>query len=337
MAAISSKIQAIVDEATTVRTKRWKLTLRELNRLLQEAVDDCNLDDHGRIHVQRGRVKTRGRLADKVQRLISAGIIEPPETTADVENAIDDIVGTRIVCKTLRDIEIVDETIRSHCVGKKLQMAREPDDYLHNPKESGYRSIHYKLSVPVNDSEGESRLVCEVQVRTRMQDAWGELTHENSYKTGGVALPSLHVALARHLANMLHEVDELANTLAESTDEILAEMEQAQEKADSVPGTSRGGDDLLAAGETYLGWVVSSGPNYALVVVDDFRGLLGARAIRELLELDGFVAASKYLQPGDSLKVIVQEHTDERLILLPADRRELIDPEEAPTRPDTQD
>ena len=173
MAAISSKIQAIVDEATTVRTKRWKLTLRELNRLLQEAVDDCNLDDHGRIHVQRGRVKTRGRLADKVQRLISAGIIEPPETTEDVENAIDDIVGTRIVCKTLRDIEIVDETIRSHCVGKKLQMAREPDDYLHNPKESGYRSIHYKLSVPVNDSEGESRLVCEVQVRTRMQDAWG--------------------------------------------------------------------------------------------------------------------------------------------------------------------
>ncbi|MGH3425168.1 MAG: GTP pyrophosphokinase [Nocardioidaceae bacterium] len=325
MAAISSTIQAIVDETSAQRAKRWRLALKELNRLLQQAVDDCHLDDHGRIHVQPGRVKTRGRLADKVQRRVTEEGIDPPRTTDDVELIIDDIVGTRIVCKTLRDIEIVDEAIRSHC-GRKLKMAREPDDYLHHPKESGYRSLHHKLSVPVNDGGSWSRIVCEVQVRTRMQDAWGELTHENSYKTGGVALPNLHVALGRHLANMLHEVDELANTLAVATDELLADMEQAQERAPAVPGKSRSGSDFLAPGDTYLGWVVSSGRNYALVVVDEFRGLLGAWAIREALDLDGFVAASKYLQPGDSLKVVVQEHTDERLILLPADRRELVDP-----------
>lgn len=331
MAAISAQVQAIVDRAVVERARSWADALDELDGLLAAAIDECDLDDHSRVQLQPGRVKSAGRLADKVQRRIDAEGIEVPQTVEEVEAAIDDIVATRIVCKTLRDITLVDEAIRRYSArgDSGLALAREPDDYVTLPKASGYRSLHHKLSVPFGETGGD-RLVCEVQVRTRMQDAWGELTHENSYKTGGIALPPLHVALARHLADLLHEVDELANTLAVATDELRSDMERAEEIAAS--GRAADPRRRLTPGEIYLGTVVSTGRNYALVVVDEFRGLLGAWSIREALGVDGFVAASMYLQPGDSLKVEVKEHTDDRLVLLPADPRELMYPEHAPHR-----
>ncbi len=48
-------------------------------------------------------------------------------------------------------------------------------DYVSEPKDSGYRACHVLLKVQI-DSDG-APVIVEVQIKTLLQHAWGELTH----------------------------------------------------------------------------------------------------------------------------------------------------------------
>ena len=83
--------------------------------------------------------------------------------------------------------------------------------------------------VPVLD--GLNLVRGELQVRTLLQDGWGELTHEDTYKPG-VELPPLVTTLSRRMADLLATVDDLAqdlrqelDRLAQSAVEEIAEIE----------------------------------------------------------------------------------------------------------------
>lgn len=56
-------------------------------------------------------------------------------------------------------------------------------DYIKNPKESGYRSLHLVVSVPVFQSDGVQSAPVEVQIRTEGMDMWASLEHKLRYKT----------------------------------------------------------------------------------------------------------------------------------------------------------
>lgn len=66
-------------------------------------------------------------------------------------------------------------------------------------KVSGYKSLHYKLQF----HEGEDTLYAEIQLRTLLQDIWGELEHLVSYKGGAVSvsLKEMFRILSRDLSN----------------------------------------------------------------------------------------------------------------------------------------
>ncbi len=229
---------------------------------------------------------------------------------------VPDALGIRVIGKTLRDVSVVtDQLVARFADGDTITVLGEPTDYVAHPKPSGYRSVHVYLRVPVpRPAAAEStHVVVEVQVRTMMQDAWAELTHENSYKPGEHALPDLYLALAKHMADMLHQVDELARTLAIETDSLLDDLVRRETDDDEH-------NSLLDDAE-YAGHVVSSGPNYALVVIGSRRGLLSAGALKDALELTGYVHVHDYLNAGDTVRVKVLEQDDAagRLILAPAD------------------
>ena len=55
-------------------------------------------------------------------------------------------------------------------------------DYIANPKENGYRSLHLIVSVPIF-LENEKRLMTvEIQLRTIAMDCWASLEHQLRYK-----------------------------------------------------------------------------------------------------------------------------------------------------------
>ena len=56
-------------------------------------------------------------------------------------------------------------------------------DYIQNPKDNGYRSLHLVLEVPIFLAEGVQPIHVEVQLRTIAMDFWASLEHKLKYKT----------------------------------------------------------------------------------------------------------------------------------------------------------
>jgi putative GTP pyrophosphokinase len=325
MAHVDSDIAAVVADLYRTDRPAWDRVLAAMTLELDETVKALFRDsDPSRARVGQSRVKSLESFLDKAQRLMPADLavtdLNPIEARQLVLDLVPDVLGIRIIVKTLRDTDLVTETlVRRYGSGSQITLVGEPTDYIARPKPSGYRSVHVYLSVPVPDPQPEDpdRVVVEVQLRTMMQDAWGELTHENSYKPGEHALPDLYLAIAKHMADMLHQVDELARTLAIETDALLDDLIR-RETDDEQHNT------LLDDAE-YTGRVVSSGPNYALVVIGSRRGLLSAATLKEALGLSGYVHVHDFITAGDTIRVNVIEQDDAagRLILAPADPESL--------------
>ncbi|HWJ96715.1 MAG TPA: RelA/SpoT domain-containing protein, partial [Acidimicrobiales bacterium] len=106
----------------------------------------------------------------------------------NVPEILDDLVGVRIVCNNLSDIQRVKEIIGSlpefdpdSLTGLAIEGESERF-YLDAPKPSGYRAYHINLVTVVPGSDHVHPMRAELQVRTLLQDGWGELTHEDTYK-----------------------------------------------------------------------------------------------------------------------------------------------------------
>ncbi|EUJ17808.1 RelA/SpoT domain-containing protein [Listeria aquatica FSL S10-1188] len=57
-------------------------------------------------------------------------------------------------------------------------------DYIKNPKESGYRSLHIIVAIPIFLSEKSEVFRVEIQIRTIAMDFWASLEHSLRYKGG---------------------------------------------------------------------------------------------------------------------------------------------------------
>ena len=129
--------------------------------------------DHSPIHHIEYRIKTLDSITEKLQR---RGL----EVTIDnIYTHIQDVAGIRVICNYLDDIYYMRRLLtRTESFG----IQREAD-YIQNPKETGYRSLHLILDVPIVISEGTLHLPVEVQLRTIAMDMWASLEHELRYKS----------------------------------------------------------------------------------------------------------------------------------------------------------
>jgi hypothetical protein len=131
----------------------------------------------------------------------------------------------RIVCNNLSDIESLRGYLQELppsdseiAVGLALEPGSEKT-YVQDPKASGYRAHHVNLVTAVPGLRGLTPVRGELQIRTLLQDGWGELTHEDTYKPG-VALPPLVTTLSRRMADLLATVDDLAQDLRQELDRL---------------------------------------------------------------------------------------------------------------------
>lgn len=101
---------------------------------------------------------------------------------------ITDLIGARITCWFLDDCYGILDYIKN---SKQFRLVPDSlEDYIHNPKPSGYRSIHLLANISYDKVKTvkeitkvvDEDMTCEVQIRTKLQDAWGDLTHEFHYK-----------------------------------------------------------------------------------------------------------------------------------------------------------
>ena len=133
----------------------------------------ASLYDHSPIHHIEYRIKTLDSITEKLQ---SRGL----EVTIDnIYAHINDVAGVRVICNYLDDIYYLRSLLAKN---ENFKLVREVD-YIKQPKESGYRSLHLNVDVPIVISEGTLHLPVEIQLRTIAMDMWASLEHELRYKS----------------------------------------------------------------------------------------------------------------------------------------------------------
>jgi putative GTP pyrophosphokinase len=102
-----------------------------------------------------------------------------------------DLIGARIVCWFVDDcygmLEFIKTSHHFEIVDTDHVKMR---DYIKEPQIAGYRAIHVFANVTYdrvkrvdeNVVVAPEHILCEVQVRTKLQDAWADITHEFFYK-----------------------------------------------------------------------------------------------------------------------------------------------------------
>lgn len=123
-------------------------------------------------------IKTRLKSTDSLaKKLVRKGF---PLSVDSIEQNIYDVAGVRVVCTFPDDIFLLEEALLSQDDVKLI----ERRDYVHEPKPSGYRSLHLIVETPIF-LQREKRLVkVEVQLRTISMNFWASLEHQLRYKKG---------------------------------------------------------------------------------------------------------------------------------------------------------
>ena len=93
---------------------------------------------------------------------------------------INDIIGVRGVCSFEDDVYRVAEVLSTH---QDLKIIKRKD-YIQQPKNSGYRSLHLIVEIPIY-FQGEMQWIrAEIQLRTKAMDFWAGVDHQLRYKKG---------------------------------------------------------------------------------------------------------------------------------------------------------
>jgi len=205
-----------------------------LETILQDALSDRDLT---RIRRSSGRIKSKRRAWRKLRPARREGLIT---TVDDIPTHVHDLVGLRLTCTNLRDIDMVQAALDNLPAPgpKRRGLCLDPTserDYVLTPKDSGYRGWHISLSIGVEVDRVLQPIVCELQVRTLLQDSWGELTHEDTYSKDG-ALPPLVEILSKRMADLFATLDDIAEDLRAELDRLdeVAVAEPDAETTDSV-------------------------------------------------------------------------------------------------------
>ncbi len=163
----------------------WETVIFLFNSALKEVgtkVDILN-DEFRHVHKYnpieyvKSRIKSPESIVKKLKR-------HGYESTIDnMVKHINDIAGIRVVCSFTSDIYRLGEMI-----GRQNDLTVVSiKDYIKNPKDSGYKSYHMLVTVPIFLTDGVVDTKVEIQIRTIAMDFWASLEHKIYYKFEGNA------------------------------------------------------------------------------------------------------------------------------------------------------
>lgn len=194
----------------------WKNLMLMYRFALKEVETKLNIlnEEFQFIHLHNPieHIKTRLKTSESItSKLIRRGY------EVNLENAkeyINDIAGARIICSFTSDIYTIFDFIKKH---EDLRVI-EVKDYIKNPKENGYQSLHLVVEVPIILSGGVVQVKVEIQIRTIAMDFWASLEHKIFYK--------FNKSVPNEITNQLKECAEMINHLDNKMLYIKNEIER---------------------------------------------------------------------------------------------------------------
>lgn len=199
-----------IREVLNIRLSQLALAYTITNKLPPEAITVSS------------RVKSLQSFLHKLERKDWPQFYYPTEVVGD-------LIGARVTCWFIDDCDGIRNYISR---SNHLALKGVPEDYIKEPKPSGYRSLHLTADVSFDavrrDEVGsviiaDDKMTCEIQIRTKLQDAWADLTHEFHYKAASVGVVN------RTYERMMSEISE---RLASEDRSLLVLRDAYQELAE---------------------------------------------------------------------------------------------------------
>jgi ppGpp synthetase/RelA/SpoT-type nucleotidyltranferase len=188
-------------------------------------------------------MKNPEHLRDKLQRKMAKARVENKKFDVTIENLfvrINDLAGIRLLHLHTRQISSIDSVLRQIIHEQRFDLEEGPfartwDDesraYFREHRiktqasPSLYTSVHYVVG-----SASRTKITCELQVRTLMEEVWGEVDHLINYphESRSVACREQIKALARATSGATRLVDSIFASHAEHVREIARAKRKAR-------------------------------------------------------------------------------------------------------------
>ena len=151
----------------------YRCAMMEIETKFKVLNEEFSLEhDRNPISSIKSRIKSFESITEKVER---KGL---PFEVDSVEKYINDVAGIRVICTFPEDVYLLAEALLKQ---DDIMLIRRKD-YIAEPKENGYRSLHLIVAVPIYLAHEKRLMKVEIQLRTLAMDFWASLEHQLRYK-----------------------------------------------------------------------------------------------------------------------------------------------------------
>lgn len=258
-----------------------------------------------------GRVKSARSLIRKLR--------EDP-TNPRVWSSVTDKVGVRVICSTKADCRMADELLQDTgwSVVKHIVKSGRPDQLF-------YPGTHLIVADSAILDPTGSVVPCEIQIRTRAQDAWSVISHKLSYK-GLVRPPRKMQRLIQRLTIVMEMFDDEVHRLFKKRAQLpmyrtAIALEFMEDKYEGLTGDVRGETSDLTMVQTLL-------RAYPGADLENFESIVGAycdssQSLAQLLEdhqpaTEIYVDARDWLFSQPEILAVLERGTNKPYLLLDA-------------------
>lgn len=195
---IDSKTKNFIASDTYAIIKQvYTSGIKEIMTKLEILDQEFHLNyDYNPIHTMDYRLKEAKSIIAKLDKK------DLPYDLQSIQEHIFDIAGVRVICNYVDDIYRI---VRLLTAQDDIEI-HTLKDYIKEPKESGYRSLHLVVLIPIFLSKGKTIIPVEIQIRTIAMDFWASLEHQIKYKTTTHIPSTIHKELLE-CANEITQLD----------------------------------------------------------------------------------------------------------------------------------
>ena len=152
----------------------YKCAMHEIEAKFRVLNEEFSLQ-HERNPIE--SIKTRLKNVDSIRHKLTKKY-DCKMTPQNIWDNLNDVAGIRVVCSFIDDIYMLADCLTSQDDVKVIAKK----DYIKNPKENGYRSLHLIIEVPIFLCNEKRCVKAEVQFRTIAMESWAKLEHRMRYK-----------------------------------------------------------------------------------------------------------------------------------------------------------
>lgn len=215
-----SEILAKWDAERSMYDAWGKIVATMLKEAIQEKITPTSIDLFLKIPIT-SRVKSSDSLITKA--------LFRKKSYADPYNDIEDKVGVRIIVLRSKEIELICNALEASEMWQAHKARDFDTERMRSPFVFDYQSVHYVVRSKTQIShEGlviQSDTPCEVQIRTLLQHAHSELTHDTIYKPNVAASQEVKRAAAKSMA-LIEATDDYFNTVHDSINFALKKNDE---------------------------------------------------------------------------------------------------------------